>query len=185
MPKYYELEVSLIGVEPKMFRRFVIPVSATFADLHDAIQEACGWEYSHLHSFQNENGDDFAMGSEADSDWGPKVPKDHRVKLYSYFGADGKQASRCIYLYDFGDSWEHDVRLVRTFEEPATFKRKLLDGARAFPPEDCGGLPGYEDCCEALSGKRKSRDAAERREWLGNWSPEAFDLKKSKQAFDA
>ena len=186
MPRYYEFEVSLIGIKPKIFRRFVLPTSHTFEDLHEAIQNACGWEYAHLHSFQDPKGNEFAVGSEVDTDmgWGPKVPKDKRVKLYSYFGPNGDMNKHCTYLYDFGDSWEHDVKLVRIFESEERFERRLLDGARSFPPEDCGGVWGYEECLEAVTAKKKSKDMKERLEWLGDWKPEAFDLEEVRAEFD-
>ena len=43
MPEYFEFEVELTGVKPRMWRRFLVPKAATFLDLHQAIQDACGW----------------------------------------------------------------------------------------------------------------------------------------------
>ena len=185
MPKYYEFEVSLTDVKPKIFRRFILPASATFEDLHEAIQDAGGWEYSHLHSFRDDSGEDFAVGAHVSDGLGPRAPRDSRLKLYSYFGHDGKLANHCTYIYDFGDNWEHEVKLVRVLEEEGKlFRRRLLDGARAFPPEDCGGVWGYEECVEAVNAKRKSRDAKERLEWLGDWKPENFNLESARKDFD-
>jgi hypothetical protein len=185
MPKYYEFDVSLLGVKPKIFRRFALLASSTFADLHDAIQLSCGWEDDHLHVFRNSpRGEDFAAGAPVDNyDTGTDAKPDRRVKLYSYF-SDGWAAKRCTYIYDFGDNWEHDVKLVRVFESDERFKRKLIDGARAFPPEDCGGIWGYEDSCELLENKSKSAENKARREWLGDWNPEAFDMKEIQAQFD-
>lgn len=185
MPKYYEIEVSLLGIEPKIFRTFVLPASSTFRDLHDAIQDADGWEDDHMHVFWDEKGREFAGGSPIEGyDTGSSVKEDSRVKLYSYF-ADGKGAKNCTYIYDFGDNWEHEVRLKRVFESDEQFDRKLLDGARAFPPEDCGGVWGYEECRGLVTGKiKKSEDAEDRLEWIGDWNPEAFDLRKLQKQFN-
>ena len=56
MPKYFEMEVSLLGIEPRIWRRFLIRAEATFQDLHNAIQEACGWENAHLFEFLSGKG---------------------------------------------------------------------------------------------------------------------------------
>ena len=87
----------------------------------------------------------------------------------------------CTYEYDFGDSWEHDVTLETIEKHDGAFKRRLLDGARSFPPEDCGGLGGYENCLMVSAGKE---DDDELREWLSDWNPERFDLVGTKRRFD-
>lgn len=109
------------------------------------------------------------MGVRSDAD---------RVRLVSYFPS----ADRCTYLYDFGDGWEHDVELRQTLELSESFQRRLVDGARAFPPEDCGGLPGYEDCVAVAQG---SPDPEGLREWMGDWDPERLDLKAARLDFDS
>jgi hypothetical protein len=76
------------------------------------------------------------------------------------------------------------VKLVRTVELPEKFKRRLLDGARSFPPEDCGGVCGYAECVRVAEGDKKAPDYEERREWLGDWDPEEFDLAETKRVFD-
>jgi hypothetical protein len=76
------------------------------------------------------------------------------------------------YDYDFGDGWEHDIRVEnhRTAESPT-----CLDGARACPPEDCGGAPGYEHLLDVVANPRHP-EHAELLEWLGGpLDPEAFD----------
>jgi hypothetical protein len=81
------------------------------------------------------------------------------------------------YLYDFGDSWEHTI----TFEKPVAREPKVkyprcVAGARACPPEDCGGAPGYYHCLDALADP-KNPEHAWKIEWLGgSFDPEAFDL---------
>lgn len=71
--------------------------------------------------------------------------------------------------------------------------RRLLDGARACPPEDCGGTMGYGECCEAAGMSKeevKELDAGMReeivwrQEWLDGWQPEAFDLVAVRKQFD-
>jgi len=189
MPRYFDLEVSLIDIEPRIWRRFLLSEAATFLDLHAAIQDAMGWEEEHLYAFQDANGkrplaDDVYAGA-----FDRQGPPADRVSLSSHFRRKG---SKCRYTYDFGDNWEHAVVLKGLVEDPGRFKRRLLDGARACPPEDCGGVWGYADCCrvqamtdaeiEALG--EDGEETAWRREWIGDWAPEAFDLKRVKARFD-
>lgn len=88
---------------------------------------------------------------------------------------------RCTYLYDFGDSWEHDVALVGEVALPAGARLRLVDGRLVFPPEDCGGLMGYEECLRVARG---GEDEEGLREWLGDWDPDAFDLQAVRTVVD-
>lgn len=176
MPQYFEFDVTLRGADPPVWRRFQIRSDATFRDLHDAVQDACGWMDYHLFRFETLDGT--ALAGIPDDEWGEPDPDADRVRLGSYFpGAD-----RCTYLYDFGDGWEHHVELAQTLELSESFHRRLVDGARAFPPEDCGGLPGYEDCVEVARG---GSDPEGLREWMGEWDPEQFDLESARLDFDS
>jgi hypothetical protein len=177
MPRYYEFEVSLREAKPRIWRRFLIAEAASFLDLHEAIQDACGWTNTHLFTFQDREGEPIA--GLPDDEYGEPDPDAKKVKLRSHFRSE--KGKRCDYEYDFGDSWEHDVKLVRVVELPDKFGRKLLAGARAFPPEDCGGIPGYEDCVRVAKG---GKDPDGLREWMGDWDPDRFDLKRTAQSFD-
>ena len=176
MPLYHEFEVSLLGIKPRIWRRFLLRSTATFADLHNAIQ-ACGWDNCHLFVFRDRMGRPVAGIPDAESD--EPDPDARRVKLSSHLG-EGKERT-CVYEYDFGDSWEHEVKLRGTAELPDSFERRLLAGARAFPPEDCGGVPGYEDCVRFATTGRGPKHL---REWLDDWTPEAFDVEEAKREFD-
>lgn len=185
-PTYFDFEFSLCEVEPRIWRRFLIRSTASFKDLHLAIQEAAGWWNYHLYVFRTEMGwdEDCQMAGSPVDDYGEKpMPDAARVKLQSYFG-DGK-LTRCYYLYDFGDDWWHEVVLRDVVTLPETFKRRLLGGARAFPHEDCGGLSGYAECVKVALGKESGvEDPESFRTWLGGWQPEAFELEAAKRAFD-
>ena len=92
----------------------------------------------------------------------------------------------CEYLYDFGDDWVHDVKLIAARSDAQTFKRRLLDGERARPPEDCGGTPGYERMVHFVESGEDSygEDPAGLTMWLDGWRPDAFDLARAKATFD-
>jgi len=81
------------------------------------------------------------------------------------------------------------VELKAVLDLPETFKRRLVGGAQAFPPEDCGGVWGYERCLAAIGAIKADdfdeEELEETREWLGSWDPEAFDLEAARKEFDA
>ena len=83
MPSYFEFEVTLKEGEPKIWRRFLIRANATFADLHDAIQEACGWTDSHLFAFETRTGKPIAGIPDEESE--KPDPPANRVRLSDYF----------------------------------------------------------------------------------------------------
>jgi hypothetical protein len=177
MPKYFEFEVSLREVKPKIWRRFLIQECATFMDLHEAIQEACGWLNCHLFVFHTSNGKPIA--GIPDDEYGEPDPDAEKVKLSSFFGRGGQK--HCRYNYDFGDDWNHDIKCLRILELQANFERRLLDGGRAFPREDCGGITGYRDCVRVAKG---GKDPEGLKKWLGGWLPERFDLELIQKRFD-
>jgi hypothetical protein len=189
MPKYFDFDVALDDIEPRLWREFLLVNTASFADLHCAIQDACGWEYEHMFEFQTGRGRhaEPIAGIPGDSGWDEPVSDAKRVKLASFFTRAGK---KCTYIYDFGDSWHHTVRLKRTVESDEKFKRRLIGGERAFPPEDCGGIWGYYRCLVTLGLLKEEdfrfhKDDLEwAREWVGDWRPDVFNLAKTKRRFN-
>ena len=186
MPKYYEFEVSLKILKPRIWRRFLLRQAATFAELHDAIQDAFGWEHCHLWDFREPGRRGETIGGvPMDDGWGPETPDAKRIKLSRIFSEDSPGAT-CLYVYDFGDNWEHDVKMRKVVTDKARFKRRLLAGRRACPPEDCGGLAGYERMAVfATTGDDIWEDGGESlADWLGDWDPDRFDLEEEGAAFD-
>ena len=136
MSEYFSFDVRLRGIEPPIWRRFLVRGSTTFQTFHEAIQDACGWENRHFGSFRDvESGRPIV--NLPDEEFGHPDPQAKRAKLANYFSEDGPQ--ECMYEYDSGDSWIHDITLIETVELDEEFQRRLLDGARDFPKEDCGG----------------------------------------------
>jgi hypothetical protein len=85
--------------------------------------------------------------------------------------------SKMRYTYDFGDGWQHTIVLERSDVAPNPDQPALcLDGARACPPEDCGGIWGYARVLEAREHP-DDPEYAETLEWLGDsFDPEAFSV---------
>jgi hypothetical protein len=176
MPRCYDLTVTLDDVQPPVWRRFLLAADATAADLHRAIQDACGWENSHLFEFTSPDG--ARLAGLPDQDWDEVSVADATVVPLPALFADDEI---CRYVYDFGDHWEHTVRCHGVVDVEERVHRRLLGGNRAFPPEDCGGFPGYEQCVEIVQG---GEDPDGIRDWIGSWDPEDFDLAAARAAFD-
>ena len=181
--EYYRIEVRLLDVKQAPWRRFLIKKTATFERLHMAIQDSCGWTNSHLYSFaETDKGP--VIATIPDDDLAEPGPDAKKVMLSAFLPDKGSK--RLFYQYDFGDNWWHEVKVLEVVSMPQRFVRQLLAGERAFPPEDCGGIPGYENCVAVASDKATGEidDPEDLREWLGDWHPERFDLAIEKKRFD-
>jgi hypothetical protein len=89
--------------------------------------------------------------------------------------AIARQGLKFTYEYDFGDGWLHDIRVERVRPASAPHPRAVcMAGARACPPEDCGGVPGYENVLRVLK-RAATQDDREFRDWVGEYQPEQFD----------
>ena len=188
MPSYFEFRVFIQGIEPEVWRQFLLAQTASFEALHEAIQDSFGWDGEHLFEFRDKDGkQSIARADFDDPEADEEVPTVGKKKLSSFFTKHGQ---KCLYVYDFGDNWEHAVEFLGVTELPDKFNRRLLDGARACPMEDCGGVMGYDECVE-VAGLSKEEDEenedeelADRKEWMADWKPEAFDLPAVKKGFD-
>jgi hypothetical protein len=101
--RLYLLKISLVDLEPQIWRRFVVPASITLDRLHDVIQIAMGWTDSHLHQFM--------IGKNRFTEY-PEHREDGLEEANYRLGDLVKQKNRRFgYLYDFGDSWEHEIVL--------------------------------------------------------------------------
>ncbi len=90
----------------------------------------------------------------------------------------------CMYEYDFGDGWLHEIEI----EEIILIEKKihqpiLLAGEKACPPENIGGIPGYEDFLTALANP-KSEKHKEMLQWYGSsFDPECFEITEINKIF--
>jgi hypothetical protein len=79
------------------------------------------------------------------------------------------------YHYDFGDSWVHDVLWEGCPPpQPGMTYPQCLDGGRACPPEDVGGVEGFKVYLEAMADPSHERHQ-EMLDWHGPFDPEAFN----------
>jgi hypothetical protein len=166
----YQLKVTLAGISPPVWRQIEVPGNFTLDRLHLVLQAAMGWENYHLYQFII-GGIDYSEPSP--DDW--REMKDvHSVTLSQVVPAAG---SRFMYEYDFGDGWEHDVKVGKILSpEPKVRYPMCIAGERACPPEDCGGVWGYEELLEIIQDPNHE-EHEDMIDWLGGeFDPEAFDL---------
>ncbi len=151
MAKILQLKITLKNIEPKIWRRFSISDFWTFDKLHKIIQKVMSWENYHLFEFKF--GDikiispDEGYLEENESD-----PKKVQIRQYV-----NKEKQKFEYVYDFGDSWEHEIIVEKIIEdkiEDADKYPKCIGGERACPPEDYGGVSGYEELGEDFDSEK-------------------------------
>jgi hypothetical protein len=177
---YLRLRISLQHSEPECWRQILLRSDACFEDLHQAIQ-ACGWEQCHLWHFVDSKRVVLAGPPNSDSLFGEPEPDARRVSLASFFREVG---ARCTYVYDFGDDWTHDVVLEGIEQHSQTFDRALLDGAERFPPEDCGGPPGFARLREYVaSGVDPWGDEEQLSVMAKHWRKRQWDLASERSKF--
>ncbi len=176
------LTVTLDEIQPPIWRRLEVPAFITLAKLHDLLQAALGWTNSHLHVF--EIGDErIAIPYDLDQVTEGEITRSARlVKLGDVIDHGFR---RFGYEYDFGDSWHHTIEIeeVRGEREGDSWAR-CLGGARACPPEDCGGIHGYAQLLEILFDPRHP-EFEEMRTWAGRFEPDRFDLRRVNAALAA
>lgn len=168
----YELYVELEDITPKIWRRLLVPDDMTLVGLHYLLQLAVGWTDSHLHSFTFGN-KTYSAGSAVDLAELDMLDE-RRVTLGSVLAASSKTF---VYDYDFGDCWRHLITWKPAVQPDPVYSYPLCSGgARAAPPEDCGGVPGYMDFLAAIRDpKHEEHDSL--LAWIGGaFDPEAFDL---------
>lgn len=174
--RVYQFKITLKEIEPPIWRR-IQTKNCTLDKLHEHIQTAMGWTNSHLHQFEI-NGvrhGDPELIYEGWEDEGP--PVDSRwLRISKIVPADSKRFS-FDYEYDFGDGWEHEILFEGCLRAEKGVRYPLcVEGERACPPEDVGGIGGYEEYLEAMAGPKHERHE-EFMEWRGPFDPEAFDAK--------
>jgi hypothetical protein len=164
-----QLRIALSHIEPTIWRRVRVPANLTLRRLHDVIQAVFDWWDYHLHQF--EVGEKVYGQPEVEvlaELTGQRIHSDRNVRLGALVD---RGVERFIYRYDFGDDWEHIITVEEVREpEPGVEYPILVEGARAAPPEDCGGPPGFIAFCEAMAD-----ETHEQHDDLLDWYGQPFD----------
>jgi hypothetical protein len=150
--RLYLLKIRLLDIEPEIWRRFVVPADITLDRLHDVIQIVMGWQDYHLHEFfigdqRYTEGTDTLEFMEDSLEDG----------LYRLNDLVKRKGARFSYNYDFGDYWQHELIVENSrYSDPEIYiPVQCIEGERACPPEDVGGVGGYEYFCESVSNPER------------------------------
>ena len=171
--RLFQFKISLRGAEPGIWRRIQV-FDDTLDKLHEHIQAAMGWTNSHLHQFfiaDRRCGDPELL----DDDVEPFTGLDSTRTILSELLAADRAPIAFEYHYDFGDGWVHDVHFEGSpLPEPGVEYPQCLEGARACPPEDVGGVGGYAQYLKAIADPSHEQHR-EMLDWNGAFNPEAFN----------
>jgi hypothetical protein len=170
----YQIKVTLKASKPPIWRRILVTSDTSLQELHHILQIVMGWEDYHLHMFDI-GGQVF--GDPDDDEYGDFGTKaEWRYKLNQVVPGPG---SKFEYEYDFGDSWVHIVQVEKVLpEEEGVQYPVCVKGKRSCPPEDVGGIWGYQEFLEAMQDPDHP-EHEEYTEWIGDeFDPEAFDLEE-------
>jgi len=165
-----QLHIELRGTKPKVWRRVLVPQTITLVKLHLVIQAAFGWGHSHLHEFIAGDGERYGTPD-------PNYDSPGSITSESTRLTSALRKSTLNYVYDFGDYWEHRIKVEKTLAPiPELTLPFCVGGARATPPEDCGGVAGYAEFVQAMAyADHPEHDNLVK--WIGTdtWDPAAFD----------
>jgi len=141
----YQFKITLQEIKPPVWRRIRVPQTYTFWDIHVAIQDVMGWSDYHPHEFEiidPKTGLKVAIGF-PDDEFGRDILVGKNQKIAKYFSMENPNAD---YVYDFGDFWQHKIQLEKILPREENVEYPIcIKGKRACPPEDVGGIGGYED----------------------------------------
>ncbi len=196
--KAYQIKIELVDSQPLIWRRVIIPADVTFKRLHDTIQLSMDWWDSHLYAFDipreklritndEESYNEFKYYSSKYKSKKPSQKEDphgmiagilettirqpQTVKIDSYL----EKYKTLDYVYDIGDNWLHRIELEKMVKDYAYGYPTVLEGEGASPPEDVGGLGGYEEFLEAWNDPEHPEHEAMRR-WGESQHYREFDL---------
>jgi hypothetical protein len=154
------LKITLDDVKPVVVRRIEVPLTLRLDRLHLAIQAAMGWTNSHLYEILA-GGVGWGM---IDPDGGDGPLDARKARLIEAL----EDTKTLRYLYDFGDGWEHTIKVERLIDpEPGALYPRLIEVTGRCPPEDVGGPWGYAEFLDALNDPKHERHA-EFKEWIAD-----------------
>lgn len=175
------LDVSLKGSPRKVYRRMVVPSDLRLDILGEVLVYAVGWEGYHLNQFIKGKDCYLLPDERGDLDWG------YDAKEYTIGDLLNRVGSKIVWEYDFGDSWDHEVKLVEKVEidKNEEIPVSLVKATGACPPEDCGGVYGYRHLLEVLKNPQ-DEEYEEMLEWLGgDFDPKKFSIAKARRLIEA
>lgn len=147
----------------------------SLSDYYKILQTTIGWTNSHLYQFITDG-----------NYYEPPAPEEDFWESYGddYTGMKLDDVlenlnDKITYEYDFGGGWEHTIKLEQIMPDDGKSKLpKCLAGALACPPEDCGGIGGFQEFKKIINNPEHPEYKGYK-EWFGdNYNPEHFDLEQ-------
>lgn len=196
--KAYQIKIELVGSKPLIWRRVIIPADVTFKRLHDTIQFSMDWWDSHLYEFEfpqeklrvtndEEAYEEFKFyqekykGKALTKRNDPQgfiartletaIRQPQTVKIDRYL----EEYKTLTYVYDFGDDWRHQIELEKIIDDYQLGYPTILEGEGACPPEDIGGISGYEEFLRVWNDP-KHPEHEEMRQWGEGQHYRDFDI---------
>ena len=173
-PNAVQIRIALDEIEPEVWRRLLVPLTWNLEQLHLGIQAAFNWWNYHLHEFRigGLRYGNVALLEEGAFEGDPRTFDEREVRLRDF----EEPGTAFVYIYDFGDDWHHTVKIEKLLALDAAPKQaSCIDGARARPPEDVGGVPGYEQFLAVIADQNDPEHADMKRWCGGHFDPEWFD----------
>ncbi len=174
----YQVKVSIQHTSPPIWRRLLVRSDASLGDVHLIIQNSFEWEDYHLHAFQvGGRGGDLYGPPNPDEYGGPVLSED----AYALGGILPAEGDSMVYTYDFGDDWDHLIKVEKVLPaDPTALVARCTAGRGCGPAEDSGGPWGWSNVVAAVNDP-KHGEHKEYRDWLGlsrgqTFDPQAFDL---------
>ena len=173
------LRIKLNRTDLKIWREIKVPSNLTLTALGEVLQDAMGWMHEHLYQFRK--GDAYYVDREQmENSFGYGRFTCQDMDTCTVDDLLTEKGKRAIFEYDFGDSWEHDVwyKGEREYDKGEKPTISYVKGQGACPPEDCGGIWGYEDLLAISKKKKLNREERERMEWHfmdGDFDPDECD----------
>jgi hypothetical protein len=159
----FQLRIQLQDVRPIVWRRLLVPGAIRLSKCADILCAAMGWENYHLHQFRVGR----ALYGMHVEEHAEREIDEKTVSVLQAF----RDERRFFFDYDFGDSWEHEVVVESISRTPLGLKFAVcVDGQNACPPEDVGGVPGYEEFLGVIADPTH-----EEHEHYVGWSGGSFD----------
>jgi hypothetical protein len=161
--------------KPPVWRKVLVPETFTFHRFHQVIQAAFGWKNAHLYQFSEKEygaGEAIGIPTEDEDEWETPVTDSREKKLKDIFFKEGK---KYVYIYDLGDDWVHKITLEKIIDVNKA-KASCIDGKGACPPENCGGVWGYEEIKETFVRDPQGKKTMEYRQWFGLKDDEFLDI---------
>ena len=167
------LKITLDNVTPVVLRRVEVPFDIRLDRLHLTIQAAMGWTNSHPYEIRA--GGVGWSTPYPDADWAGDFIDARKARLGDILENIGTKSLK--YLYDFGDGWEHTIKIERLIDpEPGILYPRLIEAKGRCPPEDVGGPWGYGEFLEAIADPSHERHR-ELKEWFADdFNPHVVDI---------